>query len=117
MHAKPFDGAGLGGDIGGRPHCITRSGRDIENATGIQHIEITDSPAILFTTDQWNLWQHEVATDRFTNANGCVKVSTDNQLWHVIALEGTEFIFDQEEWNAFRSAVIARESHPATVFQ
>ncbi|WP_280382745.1 DUF397 domain-containing protein [Nocardia wallacei] len=72
--------------------------------------KLADSPAILFTPAQWSAWQNEVASDRLTNANGCVEVTVTGRTWHVAAVNGSAaFVFDEIEWTAFRKAVLDNE--------
>jgi hypothetical protein len=69
----------------------------------IRHSKISDSPVISFTGAQWSCWLDEVVSDHLTNTNGAVAVLVRPGSWTVReASTGTELVFDEQEWTAFR---------------
>ncbi|MGH3772391.1 MAG: DUF397 domain-containing protein [Pseudonocardiaceae bacterium] len=69
----------------------------------IRHSKITDSPVISFTGEQWTSWLDEVISDNLTNTNGAVTVLPRPNSWTVRdTATGTELVFDDQEWTAFR---------------
>jgi hypothetical protein len=69
----------------------------------IRHSKISDSPVIRFTGEQWSRWLDEVISDHLTNTNGAVAVLLRPGSWTVReASTGTELVFDEQEWTAFR---------------
>ncbi|MGH3869763.1 MAG: DUF397 domain-containing protein [Pseudonocardiaceae bacterium] len=69
----------------------------------IRHSKISDSPVISFTGEQWSRWLDEVVSDHLTNTNGAVAVLVGSGSWTVReASTGTELVFDEPEWTAFR---------------
>lgn len=72
----------------------------------IRHSKVVDSPVIRFTGEQWSRWLGEVVADNLTNTNGAVAVLVQPGSWTVHDLvTGTELVFDQHEWAAFRLGV------------
>lgn len=69
----------------------------------IRHSKITDSPVISFTGEQWSRWLGEVISDDLTNTNGAVTILAHPGSWTVRDVTtGTELVFDEQEWTAFR---------------
>ncbi|MGH7487673.1 MAG: DUF397 domain-containing protein [bacterium] len=77
---------------------------DLTNAgVEIKHSKIGDSPVISFTGEQWSRWLDEVVSDQLTDGNGAVTVLTRPGSWTVReVMTGTELVFDDQEWTAFR---------------
>lgn len=73
------------------------------DGTEIRHSKITGSPVIGFTGEQWSRWLGEVVTDNLANTNGAVSVLVGPGSWSVRDVStGTELVFDEQEWTAFR---------------
>ncbi len=69
----------------------------------IRHSKISDSPVISFTGEQWSRWLDAVVSDHLTNTNGAVEVLLQPGSWTVRETStGTELVFDEQEWTAFR---------------
>ncbi|MGH3720108.1 MAG: DUF397 domain-containing protein [Pseudonocardiaceae bacterium] len=69
----------------------------------IRHSKITDSPVISFTDEQWSRWLDEVISEHLTNTNGAVTVLPQPGSWTVRGVPtGTQLVFDDQEWTAFR---------------
>ncbi|MGH3832829.1 MAG: DUF397 domain-containing protein [Pseudonocardiaceae bacterium] len=69
----------------------------------IRHSKIIDSPVISFTEAQWSHWLGEVISEHLTNTNGAVTVLTQPGSWTLReTTTGTELVFDDNEWTAFR---------------
>jgi Domain of unknown function (DUF397) len=82
----------------------------------IRHSKITDSPVIRFTDEQWSRWLGEVVSDNLTNTNGAVAVLVRPGSWTVReASTGTELVFDEQEWTAFRLGAKDGEFSPPVV--
>ncbi len=72
----------------------------------IRHSKIIDSPVIRFTGAQWSRWLDEVVSDHLINTNGAVTVLVQPGSWTVHETStGTELVFDEQEWTAFRLGV------------
>ncbi len=73
------------------------------DGTEIRHSKIIDSPVIRFTGAQWSRWLDEVVSDHLINTNGAVTVLVQAGSWTVRETStGTELVFDEQEWTAFR---------------
>ncbi|HET9255590.1 MAG TPA: DUF397 domain-containing protein [Pseudonocardiaceae bacterium] len=69
----------------------------------IRHSKIAGSPVISFTTEQWSRWLDGVVTGNLTGTNGAVTVLARPGSWTVRDVAtGTELVFDEQEWTAFR---------------
>jgi Domain of unknown function (DUF397) len=69
----------------------------------LRHSKILDSPVISFTGEQWARWLGEVVSDHLTNTNGAVAVLLQPGSWTVRdTATGTELVFTEPEWTAFR---------------
>lgn len=69
----------------------------------IRHSKIVGSPVIRFTGVQWSRWLDEVVSGHLINTNGAVTVLVQAGSWTVReAATGTELVFDEQEWTAFR---------------
>lgn len=69
----------------------------------VRHSKIANSPVISLTGQQWTRWLDEVISDHLTNTNGAVTVLARPGSWTVReAATGTELVFDEQEWTAFR---------------
>lgn len=78
---------------------VNSSGAGME----IRHSKISDSPVISFTGEQWSRWLDEVVSDHLTNTNAAVAVLLQPGAWTVREVStGTELVFDEQEWTAFR---------------
>ncbi len=72
----------------------------------IRHSKVVDSPVIGFTGGQWSRWLGEVGSGNLANANGAVTVLVRPGSWTVRDVStGTELVFDEPEWTAFRLGV------------
>lgn len=70
---------------------------------GLRHSKILNSPVISFTGEQWARWLGEVVSDNLTNTNGAVTVRIQPGSWTVRdTATGTELVFTEQEWTAFR---------------
>ncbi len=78
---------------------VSSSGDGME----VRHSKIIDSPVVRFTGEQWSRWLGEVVSDNLTNTNGAVTVTVQSGSWTVRETStGTELVFDEQEWTAFR---------------
>lgn len=78
---------------------VSSSGGGME----IRQSKLADSPVIRFTGAQWSSWLDEVVSDHLIDTNGAVTVLVQPGSWTVReASTGTELVFDEQEWTAFR---------------
>ncbi len=74
-----------------------------QHGVQFRHSKIPSSPVISFTGEQWTQWLGEVISGHLTNSNGAVTVLARPGSWTVReTATGTELVFDEQEWTAFR---------------
>jgi hypothetical protein len=82
----------------------------------LRHSKVPGSPVISFTGEQWARWLGEVVSDNLTNTNGAVTVLVRPGSWTVRdASTGTELVFDEQEWTAFRLGATDGEFDPSVL--
>jgi hypothetical protein len=96
--------------------CVEVSPTD--GGVALRHSKVLDSPVISFTGEQWARWQGEVVSDNLTNTNGAVTVLVRPGSWTVRDTStGTELVFDEQEWTAFRLGAKDGEFDPSGIEQ
>ncbi|MGH3696898.1 MAG: DUF397 domain-containing protein [Pseudonocardiaceae bacterium] len=84
--------------------------RPTSDGMDVRHSKIVDSPVIGFTATQWSRWLDEVGSGALTDTNGAVAVLAGPGSWTVREVStGTELVFDEQEWTAFRLGIAAGE--------